>query len=74
MLSQEKVDEQFDNAAKYVASLCVQYNLNPNADIISHGELSKLGNVSGGHTDPHAYLGKWGHDVDGFRALVSTYM
>lgn len=53
---------------------CNTFNLDPNKDIYSHGELTKLGNVSGGHGDPHAYLAKWGYDMTQFRALVAQYM
>lgn len=52
LLSQEDVDTQFDDAAKYFAQLCIEYGLDPYKDIHSHGEMTKLGNVYGGHTDP----------------------
>lgn len=74
LLTQAKVTEQVDNAAKYFAMLCTDFNLDPMKDIYSHGELTKLGNVSGGHMDPHTYLAKWGHDMDAFRKSVSGYM
>ena len=74
LLSQSKVDEQFNNAAIYYASLCNNYGINPSTQIKSHGECTTLGKVSGGHMDPHVYLQKWGHNMDEFRALVAQYM
>lgn len=72
--SQEEVEEQFANATKYYAILCIEFNLNPYNDIRSHNELTQQGNVKGGHVDPDAYLAKWGYDMDMFRDEVAKQM
>ena len=74
LVTQKDVDEQFSNAAKYFAQLCLEFNLDPYIDIHSHKELSILGNVSVGHVDPDAYLAKWGYNMDKFRNLVADYL
>lgn len=63
------------NAVELFAYLCLQYNLNPYEDILSHNEGGKQG-IASKHSDPEHYWDQLGtgYTMDGFRRDVAGTM
>ena len=65
----------YNAAVELFATLCLQWNLDPMKDIVSHKEGGKKG-IASGHVDPeHFWSGlNMNYTMDGFRADVKSAM
>jgi len=71
----ETAVKNYDTAVRLFASLCLQYGLDPQIDVCSHGEAGRAGTASG-HADPeHLWFGLGlPLTMDTFRADVAAFL
>lgn len=69
----EYFDKAFDTAARFCAELIRQFPAIKINNVVSHKEAAARGYASN-HGDPENWLGRYGKDMDWFRALVKKYI
>jgi hypothetical protein len=67
--TKEHVLATYHRAANLFADLCIQYDLDPLQDILSHAEAAKMG-IASAHADPDHLLTHCGLSMDKFREEV----